>query len=95
MTESSGVDAAAKASPLYAKYGTRLERESAREQLEARLERAQPTPAQTKPKPAPQGKRQPKPSTGDTVTDFLRSRQGKTLEREVVRGVLGLLRKRL
>ena len=95
MTQSSGVDAAAKASPLYAKYGTRLERESAREELEKRLEQAPQAPAQPKPKPQRQGSaKQPAPK-GDTVTDFLRSRQGQTLEREVVRGVFGLLRKRL
>jgi DNA helicase HerA-like ATPase len=96
MTESSGVDAAAKASPLFAKYGTRLDRESAREQLEARVEQAsQPAPAQQKPKAkAPKQQRQPA-STGDTVTDFLRSRQGQRLEREVVRGVFGMLRKKL
>src|SRR3954454_19735588 len=44
MTQSAGVDVAAKASPLYAKYGTRLDRESAREELEARLDRAQQAP---------------------------------------------------
>jgi Helicase HerA-like C-terminal len=35
------------------------------------------------------------PPHGDTLTDFLTSRQGKALRREVVRGVFGLLRKRL
>ena len=94
MTQSSSVDAAAKASPLYAKYGTRLDRESAREELENRLERAQ-TPAP--PKPRAKAARQPKQpaSSGDAVTDFLRSRQGQSLEREVVRGVFGMLRKGL
>jgi hypothetical protein len=59
------------------------------------MERAQQAPPQ--PKPTPQARRQAKQpaSTGDAVTDFLRSRQGKTLEREVVRGVFGLLRKGL
>src|SRR5690242_3731652 len=94
MTTSSGVDAAAKASPLFAKYGTRLDRESAREQLAARVERAaQPAPAS----PAPKQQKAPKQpaSGGDTVTDFLKSRQGQRLERVVVRGVFGLLRKSL
>jgi hypothetical protein len=31
----------------------------------------------------------------DALGDFLGSRQGKALQREVVRGVFGLLRKRL
>jgi DNA helicase HerA-like ATPase len=39
------VEAAARASELYAKYGTRTEAESAREQLAARLEEAEPEPA--------------------------------------------------
>ena len=41
------VDGAAKASPLYAKYGTRVEAESAREKLAARMEKAttRPTPS--------------------------------------------------
>lgn len=37
----------------------------------------------------------PKQSTPDSIGDFLGSRQGRRLRREVVRGVLGLLRKRL
>jgi hypothetical protein len=44
MTSSSGVGQAAKASTLWAKYGTRLEKESAAEQLAKRV-RAQPVPA--------------------------------------------------
>jgi DNA helicase HerA-like ATPase len=37
----------------------------------------------------------PRTSTPDAIGDFLGSRQGKTLQREIVRGVFGLLRKRL
>ena len=40
MTTATGIDEAAKASPLYAKYGTRLEKESAAEQLAKRVEQA-------------------------------------------------------
>ena len=83
------IDAAAKASPLYAKYGTRLEKESAAEQLAARVEQAPPA---EQPKPATRKKQA---STGDALTDFLGSRQGKALQREVVRGAFSLLRKRL
>ena len=52
MTTATGVDEAAKASPLYAKYGTRLEKESAAEQLAKRVEQA-PSPMRSpRPKPA-------------------------------------------
>ena len=59
MTTATGVDEAAKASPLYAKYGTRLEKESAAEQLAKRVEQAPPPPG---PSPtADAGERAPKP----------------------------------
>ena len=95
MTAWAGVEDAAKASPLYAKYGTRLDRESAQEQLAARVEHAAAAeddkpPLVRKPKRA-----RTQPKAGDPLTDFLCSRQGQTLEREVVRGVFGMLRKRL
>ena len=97
MTESSGVDAAAKASSLWAKYGTRLEKESAAEQLAKRVEAAPaPEPAADAPagqKEAPRKGRAKEPS--DPLTDFLGSREGKTLQREVIRGAFSLLRKRL
>ena len=95
------VEAAAKASPLFAKYGTRLETESAREKLEARLDRAEEAePARA---PAPNGKRRrrraapaPAPAGGlGQLGDFLGSREGKALERKVARGLFGMLKKRL
>jgi uncharacterized protein len=89
------VDGAAKASNLFAKYGTRTEAESAREKLEGRLAKAQePAPA---PAPKPRRARKaPAPSGGlDELGDFLNSRQGKALERTVMRGVFGMLKKRL
>ncbi|HEV2874674.1 MAG TPA: helicase HerA-like domain-containing protein, partial [Thermoleophilaceae bacterium] len=45
MGPADDVDAAARASPLFAKYGTRTEAESAREKLAARLEEPEPEPA--------------------------------------------------
>jgi hypothetical protein len=97
MAEWDGVDAAAKASPLWAKYGTRLERESAAEALAKRAEQTSAPPAdapehepERKPKPAREAK-QPT----DALTDFLGSRQGKALQRELVRGAFSLLRKRI
>jgi hypothetical protein len=92
MAPAANVEAAAKASPLFERYGTRVDRESAHEQLAARVEKA----AAAKPResePAPRPKQAKEPS--DALTDFLGSRQGKRLQREVVRGVFSLLRKRL
>jgi hypothetical protein len=79
---------------LYAKYGTRLERESAHEQLAARVEQAAEAAS---PAPAPKSRRAESKSkpAGDPLTDFLGSRQGRALQREVVRGVFGMLRKQL
>jgi len=98
------VDAPAKASPLYAKYGTRVDAQSARELLAARMEAAgAPAPALAKepplehvpvPKLPPQRKRAPAPDAGG-IGDFLSSRQGKAIQKEVIRGVFGMLRKRL
>jgi uncharacterized protein len=93
MAPADDVDGAAKASPLYARYGTRTEAQSAREMLAARVEEAAepdaPAPARREKAPAPQE------STAEKVGDFLSSRQGKTLQRQVVRGIFGMLKKRL
>ena len=98
MAPAADVAGAATASPLFAKYGTRMEAQSARELLAGRLEAAsepaKPAPAARK---APRPRRAPAPSGGgaDAIGDFLTSRQGKALQREVMRGVFGMLRKRL
>ena len=97
------VAAAAQASPLFAKYGTRLDAESAREKLAARTEKAaEPAPeadARAHARPAPRRRRSspaPAPTSGtDVLGDFLTSREGRTLQRQVLRGVFGMLRKRL
>jgi DNA helicase HerA-like ATPase len=99
MAPADGVDAAAKASPLFAQYGTRVDNESAREKLAARVEAAAEAapPAEPEMEHVPVPKRAPRTAApkGSAVTDFLTSRQGKTLQRQVVRGVFGLLRKKL
>ncbi len=97
MEPASGLEAAVQASPLQAKYGTRVDRESASELLAARVEKAADA-AEQEPAPAPKKRqsRAPKPKApSDPLTDFLGSRQGKALQREVVRGVFGMLKKRL
>ena len=99
MGPADDVEAIANASALYAKYGTRAEAESAREKLAARMEETEdePEPATKAPK---RRKREPKPAppkTGgaDALTDFLTSREGKALQKKVMRGVFGMLKKRL
>ena len=52
MEPASDLEAAAQASPLQAKYGTRVDRESASELLAARVERAADA-AEQKPRPTP------------------------------------------
>jgi DNA helicase HerA-like ATPase len=91
MEPAADVDAAARASPLYARYATREEHESAHELLARRVERAAEAPA---PRRTSRRGRKPRPPS-DPLLDFLGSRQGRRLQREVVRGVFGMLRKRL
>ena len=104
MAPADDVEGSAKASPLFAKYGTREESESAREKLAARLEEPAPEPEAAAPAPKKKPKR-PTKKQKETATataggagalgDFLTSREGKALQKKVVRGVFGMLRKRL
>jgi DNA helicase HerA-like ATPase len=91
MAAASDVDGAAKASPLYAKYGTRVDAQSAREMLAARMVQQPPD------KPTEEHKKAANASGGGAgaVGDFLESSTGRRLEREVVRGLFGLLSKSL
>jgi hypothetical protein len=91
MGPADDVDATAKASPLFAKYGTRADAQSARELLAARLE----SPTASTPKE--EHKQAAKATRGgdDSLGDFLNSQAGKQIQREVIRGVFGMLRKRL
>ena len=107
MGPADDVEGAARSSPLFAKYGTRVDAQSAREQLAARMTAATPAAASGAPPaecapgrepeaPAPAPRRREKADDGSgAVGDFLRSRQGKALKRQVVRGVFGMLRRRL
>jgi len=97
------VTAAAQADPLWARYGTEIHRESAREKLAARLAQStepppEPEPAAPAPEPAPRRRRRSAPDDGgdaNPVLDYLTSRQGQAMVKKVTRGVLGMLRKRL
>ena len=99
MAPADDVKSAAEASPLWAKYGTRTDAQSAREILAARIEEpgGAPADAAPTPKPKPQHKERAGGVAGgaDVRGDFLTSRQGKSLERQVVRGIFGMLRKKL
>jgi hypothetical protein len=113
MGPADDVTGKAKASPLWAKYGLRVDNESAREMLAARLEppaeaaaapasepHAAPAPHAARPaarKPDEKHKEAAGAVAGGVaaVSSFLQSREGKKLQKEVVRGVFGLLKKRL
>ena len=109
MDPADDVAGAAKASPLWAKYGERVDAQSAREILAGRLEAAEkqektadepvldgPLEHVPVPRRRAEPRRAPAPSGGgaDAIGDFLKSREGKALQRKVARGVFGMLRKR-
>ena len=98
----------AEASPLWSKYGERVDNQSAREMLAARMEQpaAAESPADARRRRAP---RLPRPSRRLSTSrpptrpaaasprsrPFLQSKQGKQLSNQVMRGVFGLLKKKI
>jgi uncharacterized protein len=103
MGPADDVGSAARASSLWPKYGERVENQSARELLAARME--QPAPpavaaeagAPPAPEPTQEHKAAAEAAGGGVaaVTAFLQSKQGKQLQSQVMRGVFGLLKKKL
>ena len=101
MGATDDVDQSAKSSPLFSKYGTRVDNQSAREMLAARMEQTSaPAPAQgATPSPAPQPQAHHKEAAGAiaggaaVLSGMLNSRAGRQVEREVIRGVFGMLKK--
>jgi hypothetical protein len=88
------VEKAALASPLFAKYGTRLDVRSARELLAERLDPPAPNePPPAKPTERQQGAGEAVGKGADAIGDFLQSSSGRALTREVVRGVFGMLKR--
>jgi DNA helicase HerA-like ATPase len=104
----------AQASPLWAKYGQRVDNQSAREILAARLAApAAATPAAPAAPAADSGGQHQQPAQHReaaahhkeaagalgggvaAVGAFLQSKEGKKLQKEVVRGVFGMLKKRM
>ena len=69
-------------------HGTRTDSQAARVEAAAAPPEATAPPKEAK-APAP------KASTVEQVGDFLGSRQGKALQKQVMRGVFGMLKKRL
>ena len=88
-----------KSSPIYGRYETAIDRESAYEKLQARASQANVTPgkpAQTggAAKPAASGSRKsakPEPTALDQVFKVANSTVGKQIERDLVRGLMGSL----
>jgi DNA helicase HerA-like ATPase len=87
------------ASPLRARYADRIDRDSAHEMLAARVagDAARVEEVRTTARRAP---RRPQPAPDDEglagqVDDLLRSRVAQQVGRDVVRGLFGMLRKRL
>jgi len=109
MAPADDVQAAALASPLWARYGARVDAVSAREMLAARLQppvlpppaplpRVEPdAPPRPAPRPTARQKQAGRAVAGgvDVLGDFLNSRQDKAVQREVVRGLFGLLKRSL
>jgi DNA helicase HerA-like ATPase len=76
-------------SGLLAEYGKALDRESAREILAARMERTRPPSAE--PAPERSTESQSGRTMGDMARDAVSSPAGRTVVREVMRGLFGLL----
>jgi uncharacterized protein len=93
--DSAGVDAAVKASPLYAKYAAPVDRESAHEVLAAKLEEgaakadaeAAAGKQQPKPAPAPRRRREEKSVVEEVVGSTAFRQVMRTAAREIIRGV--------
>jgi DNA helicase HerA-like ATPase len=93
MAAADDVDGAAKQSALFAKYGTRVDAQSAREMLAARLAPPQGS-GEEAPKPEQKAAASAVGGGVEAISDFLQSSTGRTITREVVRGVFGLLKKK-
>jgi hypothetical protein len=107
MGPADDVDRRAKVSPLWGKYGERVDNQSAREMLAERIAKPPvPVPAVAADAPAApdhaieradQHLEAAGAAAGGIAAlgSFLKSKQGKQLQNQVVRGVFGLLKKNL
>lgn len=106
MDSAGDITAAATASPLFSKYGTRIDNQSAREILAARVqqkveEAAAPATETAAAEPAPKksGKKAAESAGAlsggaEVLGQVLNSREGKKLQRNLIRNVLGMLTKK-
>ena len=97
------ISAIVQRSPLHAEYAEAVDRESAREKLDAASASKAPpgTPAASDDAPAPAGGRRGRdaegagpdeePTLGEQLGKAMNSPAGKTLQRELVRGIFGVL----
>jgi len=91
------IEAIVRNSPLHTEYATAVDRESARERLEVAAASAQEAEAAEAPSPAhAKGAKQgqdddEEPTLGEQLGKALGSPAGKTLQRELVRGIFGVL----
>jgi len=87
------------ASPLHPKYAERVDRESAQEMLAARAagdaEQVETVRQKARKAPPAEERRQDDDSLAGQVGDLLSSRAAQQVGKEVVRGLFGMLRKRL
>jgi DNA helicase HerA-like ATPase len=105
MDSAGDVTPVATASPLFTKYGTRIDNQSARELLAARVEQkvdqaAEDAPPATETEAPKKPGKKAKESAGaladgaEALGKVLNSREGKKLQRNLVRNVLGMLTKK-
>jgi len=78
------------ASPLHPRYAQAIDRESAREVLQARAEGRRGEGAE-RPLPRSQGPARPEPGMMETAGKILNSPMARTVGRELVRGLFGVL----
>jgi DNA helicase HerA-like ATPase len=83
-------------SDLLAEYGTAVDRESAREMLAARMAKTEPVPAPTRGRPSglepqPQTPGRVAKTAGGALIGALSTTIGRTVGREIIRGVFGML----
>ena len=90
------LEAAAQADPLFAKYAEALDRESAREKLEARLADAAADEAEAEEirQRAPRRRKAAPRKDDNAVVGYLKSREGRAMVNTVARGIFGMLKKR-